>query len=103
MPKDKGAELFHGTLSYALAFWAYQHAQSNGLTKVILTGGCFQNKVLLTEVMQHLEVFGLEAIVPQKIPVNDGGISLGQAWLAANKFNEEKKHVLSNSCTDYSA
>ncbi|WHN66461.1 carbamoyltransferase HypF [Cysteiniphilum sp. QT6929] len=103
MPKDKGSELFHGTLAYALALWAHEYAVNKGITQVILTGGCFQNKVLLTQVVQYLETFGLEAIVPQKIPVNDGGISLGQAWLAANKLNKEKKHVLSNSCTDYSA
>lgn len=103
MPKDKGSELFHGTLAYALALWAHDHALKTGVTQVILTGGCFQNKVLLTEVVKYLETFGLEAVVPQKIPVNDGGISLGQAWLAAKKLNKEKKHVLSNSCTDYRA
>ncbi|WP_440617676.1 carbamoyltransferase HypF [Cysteiniphilum sp. 6C5] len=91
MPKDKGSELFHGTLVYALALWAYDHALKTDVTQVILTGGCFQNKVLLTGVTQYLETFGIEAIVPQKIPVNDGGISLGQAWLAANKFNKGGK------------
>ncbi len=52
---------------------------------VILSGGVFQNKVLLEEVMNGLDAQGQTYYIQQKTPVNDGGISLGQAYHAIHR------------------
>ena len=101
--KQQASNLFHGTLAYAIAKWVRPHAVQRKLTNIILSGGCFQNKVLLHEVRKYLLEQQLEVFVSQQVPVNDGGISLGQAWLTANKFKKDKQHVFSDSRQDYCA
>jgi len=79
----RGAELFHGTLAAALADWASQAARSTGVSTVALGGGCFLNCVLTEATAQALRVRGLKPLVARALPPNDGGLSLGQAWVAA--------------------
>jgi hydrogenase maturation protein HypF len=50
---------------------------------VVLSGGVFQNRRLLEAVAAGLERAGLRALVPERLPVNDGGIAYGQAAVAA--------------------
>lgn len=50
---------------------------------IALSGGCFQNKVLLEEVVRLLEADGLSCLTHTKVPTNDGGLALGQAAIAA--------------------
>ena len=78
----RGANLFHGTLIEALCDWSAKAAETNGIKRVLLNGGCFLNHVLASGVMQGLKARGLKPFLPQQTPPNDGGISLGQAWLA---------------------
>lgn len=80
---DSGAGLFHGTLAAALAQWAGDQARVLDLGRIALAGGCFQNVLLLREVESRLQAQGFEVLRSQQVPVNDGGLSLGQAWLAA--------------------
>jgi hydrogenase maturation protein HypF len=54
-----------------------------GLGTVALSGGVFQNLLLLTETVRRLEARGFRVLVHSRIPCNDGGISLGQAVVAA--------------------
>lgn len=56
---------------------------------VVLSGGCFQNRLLLTGIMRELKNSGLSVYIQRKVPTNDGGISLGQAVVA----REVVKHV----------
>jgi hydrogenase maturation protein HypF len=49
-----------------------------GEPRVLLTGGCFQNRVLLERAVRELRESGFEAFWPQRVPPNDGGIALGQ-------------------------
>jgi hydrogenase maturation protein HypF len=49
-----------------------------GITRVALSGGCFQNSYLLENAIEKLNNNGFEPYRQRKIPVNDGGISLGQ-------------------------
>jgi hydrogenase maturation protein HypF len=49
----------------------------------VLSGGVFQNRILLEGVAQGLREAGLTVLTPRRIPANDGGISLGQAVIAA--------------------
>jgi hydrogenase maturation protein HypF len=51
--------------------------------KVVLSGGCFQNIYLLNGVIEKLKETGITPYWHQRIPANDGGISFGQASLAA--------------------
>lgn len=50
---------------------------------IALSGGCFQNKLLLEEVVRLLEADGLNCLTHTKVPTNDGGLALGQAAIAA--------------------
>jgi hydrogenase maturation protein HypF len=77
-----GAALFHSTLSRALADWAAAAAARTGLRQVVLSGGCFMNRVLATGVERHLQAHGLEVLEASELPPNDGGIAAGQAWVA---------------------
>ena len=82
---EQGANLFHGTLSAALADWIQTSIESQDLPKrVALGGGCFQNKVLTESLITHLNHAKIEACLPCAVPANDGGLSLGQAWVAAH-------------------
>ncbi|NPA82458.1 MAG: hypothetical protein GXO31_07590, partial [Epsilonproteobacteria bacterium] len=47
---------------------------------VILTGGVFQNKTLLTILKEEFEREKIEYFFQTSTPINDGGISLGQVW-----------------------
>lgn len=51
--------------------------------RVVLSGGCFQNRVLLEAVTAGLESDGFECLSHRSVPTNDGGVALGQAAIAA--------------------
>jgi hydrogenase maturation protein HypF len=72
------ASRFHLTL----ASMAGEVARRVGEEKVVLSGGCFQNRVLTEAVICHLQQAGFKAYWHQRIPPNDGGISLGQVVAA---------------------
>ena len=56
--------------------------ERSGLTTVALSGGVFQNLLLLREAVVRLEARGFRVLVHSRVPCNDGGISLGQAVVA---------------------
>jgi hydrogenase maturation protein HypF len=58
-------------------------AQAAGLPRVVLTGGCFQNGLLLSLARRRLEEAGFAVYSHHLVPPNDGGLSLGQAVVAA--------------------
>ena len=57
--------------------------EATGLGTVALSGGVFQNLLLLERTVAGLEQAGFRALVHSRVPPNDGGISLGQAAVAA--------------------
>lgn len=78
---DKIATRFHAGLGAATV----HVAQAVGLPRVVLTGGCFQNRLLLSLVRQGLEEAGFIVYSHALVPPNDGGLSLGQAVVAAHQ------------------
>jgi hydrogenase maturation protein HypF len=68
------AAKFHNTLVEIIVSVA-RHA---GQTRVVLTGGCFQNRYLTERTVQRLLETGFRPYWHQRVPTNDGGISLGQ-------------------------
>ncbi len=80
-----GAALFHTTLAHALADWAERSARRQGLSTVALGGGCFLNHILSRKLGQLLTERGLTVLEARQVPPNDGGLSLGQAWVAMSR------------------
>ena len=70
---------FHNTLADAICAVA-SHV---GEEKVALTGGCFQNRYLTEQTVYRLENAGFRVYWHQRVPPNDGGISLGQIIAAS--------------------
>jgi hydrogenase maturation protein HypF len=56
--------------------------EREGLNSVALSGGTWQNLLLLTRTREALLEAGFEVLVHRRVPANDGGISLGQAVIA---------------------
>jgi hydrogenase maturation protein HypF len=83
-----GAGLFHGTLAAACVDWIGRAARETGITTVALSGGCFLNAILSSEIERGCIAAGLSPLLPRQMPPNDGGLSLGQAWIAALKLLE---------------
>lgn len=85
---------FHKGLSRALAAMACKvtlDGDTRVINKIALSGGVFQNRVLTEDLVPRLEGEGFEVILHSKFPANDGGLSLGQAAVAAARLNLEKK------------
>jgi hydrogenase maturation protein HypF len=57
-------------------------AAKTGIAKVALSGGVFQNRLLLRSTVAALREAGFEVIIHARVPTNDGGVSLGQAVVA---------------------
>ena len=80
--KAEIAASFHATLIDLFAAMSSGMRKETGLTRVALSGGCFQNKILLEGSIERLSKDGFEVYSHSRVPCNDGGISLGQAVIA---------------------
>jgi len=74
---------FHRALADATARACVEVAARRGIDLVVLSGGVFQNVHLLAGASTRLDAAGLRVLVPEHLPPNDGGISYGQAAVAA--------------------
>jgi hydrogenase maturation protein HypF len=84
-----GSNLFHGTLAHALAQWVAHHAEHYQVKQIVFSGGCIVNKVLSECFIEACQALGINVFFPKSIPPNDGGISLGQAWLTHQQLQRE--------------
>jgi hydrogenase maturation protein HypF len=73
---------FHVTVAEMMRATCERIAQETGLRTVALSGGCFQNRLLLALAVPRLQEVGLRVIMHRRVPCNDGGVSLGQAVIA---------------------
>ncbi|MGI6367246.1 MAG: carbamoyltransferase HypF [Anaerolineae bacterium] len=76
------ARRLHLTLAELLVAISRQISQSTGISTVALSGGVFQNRLLLELALPRLRAAGLTPLVHRLVPTNDGGLSLGQALVA---------------------
>lgn len=76
----RGAALFHATLAEALADWLCHLAPTPAT--VVASGGCLQNQVLARALRSRLLSRGRHLVEARHLPPSDGGLSLGQAWVA---------------------
>jgi hydrogenase maturation protein HypF len=81
---------FHQTMATMITSVCRQISEETGLRIVALSGGCFQNRLLLGLTVPRLERAGLRVLLHHQVPCNDGGISLGQAALAHFSALEER-------------
>ena len=77
--KTEISSCFHHTVAQMVVRMCQTLARDTGINKVALSGGVFQNRLLLRLTSDYLEKTGLNVITHREVPTNDGGISLGQA------------------------
>ena len=77
------AARFHAGIAEATVAAIVTIAATRGVETSVLSGGVFQNRRLLEAVAAGLQRAGLRVLVPERLPANDGGISFGQAAVAA--------------------
>ncbi|MEP6913712.1 MAG: carbamoyltransferase HypF [bacterium] len=73
---------FHNAVARSIVSMAEKIRQERKLNRIALSGGVFQNLVLLTQTKRMLSASGFEVFTHSRVPTNDGGISLGQAAIA---------------------
>ena len=84
------AAAFHRTVIEAIAAMAAAVREQAGLDKAVLSGGCFQNRVLLEGTVQALAKGGFTVYTHRLLQTNDGCIALGQAVVAAARLLQSK-------------
>ncbi|MEU6255785.1 carbamoyltransferase HypF [Streptomyces sp. NPDC047043] len=88
-PVARLAAAFHLTLAIVTAELVARAVDEGAPRTVCLGGGCFVNRLLLTEVKRRLRAQGMRVLVGGQVPVGDGGISYGQAAVAAARLAGE--------------
>jgi len=89
LPAGAISAKFHNTLAAALLAMAKQARQSTKLKTVAISGGVFCNRHLTNQLIKQLKKEGFDVLFSREVPANDGGISLGQAAIAAHLVNKE--------------
>jgi hydrogenase maturation protein HypF len=87
----RGAARFHATLVAALEAWTVAAVQDSGVRTVVFGGGCFLNHILARNLRRRLAAQGLTVLTARQLPPNDGGIALGQAWVALKRASKERE------------
>jgi len=83
---DQLSAMFHNTLVEMIVAVAKRVEEP----RVILTGGCFQNKYLTERTIQRLKIEGFQPYCHRSIPPNDGGIAIGQLIAALRQLTGAK-------------
>jgi hydrogenase maturation protein HypF len=86
VPVGAIASRFHAALAWATIESCARAASANGTETIVLSGGVFQNQRLLEAAAAGLQAAGLRVLIPERLPMNDGGISFGQAAVVARRI-----------------
>jgi len=89
VPREIIAARFHNGLATLILDACVLLREQHGLSTVALSGGVFQNLLLLGGTVTRLEARGFTVLTHSRVPCNDGGISLGQAVIAAARESGE--------------
>ena len=84
VPAELIAARFHNGVAALIEDGCALLREEHGLSTVALSGGVFQNLLLLRRTVARLEANGFTVLTHSRVPCNDGGISLGQAVVAAS-------------------
>ena len=84
-PAGTIARRFHDTLADAILAAVERIAEVAGARHVVLSGGVFQNVTLLARLLAGIRKRRMIPLIHRVVPTNDGGISLGQAYYAAQR------------------
>jgi len=87
------ARRFHYALATMIGEISTKAAREVGIDTVVLTGGCFMNKLLLERTVKVLEDKRMYVLTNEKLPTNDGGVSFGQAIIAQERLLEEQRQA----------
>ncbi|AGY74601.1 MULTISPECIES: carbamoyltransferase HypF [Clostridium] len=85
------AYFFHEKLSDMIAAGCIQASRNTGIKTIALSGGVYQNQLLLKMSLDRLRKLGFKVLIHSLLPPNDGGIALGQAVAAMEHINKLKK------------
>jgi hydrogenase maturation protein HypF len=83
------AEIFHSSMAHLLLDQAQAVRDEHGVAVVGLGGGVFQNRTLTDQAIELLNAAGFEVLLPKILPVNDAGLSFGQAAELAARDNRK--------------
>jgi hydrogenase maturation protein HypF len=89
VPVPRVSARFHNALASATASASESTARRSGTEAVVLSGGVFQNRTLLTRTAALLRGRGLRVLIPELLPPNDGGIAYGQLAVASARLAAE--------------
>ena len=90
IPAPRVSARFHNALAVATATGCELAAARSGVDTVVLSGGVFQNRLLLGRTARLLRDAGLRVLIPELLPANDGGISYGQLAVASARLERER-------------
>ena len=90
-PPPRLAADFHAVLAASIADGCRTVREQTGIATVALSGGVFQNRLLLHLVTEKLEESGFTVLRHHLVPPNDGGLALGQAVNAMHLLLEERE------------
>jgi hydrogenase maturation protein HypF len=82
------AARFHNGLADMVRIVVGQISSATGIRTVALSGGVWQNILLLRRTLSLLHADGFQVYLHQQVPTNDGGLSLGQAVIAASRLRK---------------
>ncbi len=78
---------FHFTMAKVILGCCERLRATDGLRRVCLSGGTFQNLRLLAHASTLLRAGGFEVFIHRRVPANDGGLALGQAVIASHTLS----------------
>ncbi len=87
-PTGVSAGKFHLTVAAMIEEVLRKLREDTGLSTVALSGGVFANKLLFRLLCQKLAEAGFQVLYHRKVPTNDGGVSLGQVYIASEVIRE---------------